>query len=131
MLFLRRSMVGLSLLLAACDSPVGLSGVWSGALQSGTSFYLTLTETPQGVVSGGGRVNNTLVVFPTTVTGAHAHPAVTLAISPQGVQAMNFSGVLDATLSQMNGVVYGSGFTGDSLHLLRTTPAVANQLTAP
>src|SRR6267143_2431853 len=113
----RRSLVVLCLLLGACDSPVGLSGVWSGQLPGGTSFYFTLTETPQGVISGGGRINNTLVVFPTTVTGAHAHPAVTLAISPQGVQAMNFSGVLDPTLSQMNGVVFGSGFTGDSLRL--------------
>ncbi len=129
---LARSFVaGLALLAMACDSKAGLSGVWTGTSASSVSFYLTITETPQGAVSGGGRVNNTLVTVPATVTGAHAHPAVSLAISASGFQAMNFSGSLDASLSRLNGVLYGSGFTGDSLKLARVTPAVASQLTGP
>ena len=127
----RRLLVGLSLLFPACDSTVGLPGVWTGAVQTGTSFNLTLTETEPGVVSGGGRINNTLTVFPVTVTGAHSHPAVSLAITATGVQPMNFSGTMDPALSRIDGVLFGSGFTGDSLHLIRNTPALTGRLTAP
>lgn len=127
----RRLLVCGAVFLGACESSQGLPGVWTGTVTNGTSFNLTITETLQGVVSGAGRINNTLTVFPVTVTGAHAHPAVTLAITAQGLAPTNFSGTLDATLSRMDGVLYGSGFVGDSLHLVRITPAITAQLTAP
>lgn len=137
--FDRRLLVGLSVVILACDAPRGLPGVWTGTVQTAatsTFFTLTLTETEQGVVSGGGRITSTLpgissVNFAATVTGAHAHPAVTLAIVPVGATSMNFSGGLDATLSTLNGVLFGSGFGGDSLRLTRNTPAVSGRLTAP
>ena len=129
--FTRRLLVSLSVLLVGCESTAGLPGVWTGAVQTGTSFNLTLTETEQGAVTGAGRVNNTLTVFPVTVTGAHTHPAVALAITAQGIQPMNFSGSFDATLTRLNGVLFGSGFTGDSLRLVRNTPAIAGRITAP
>jgi len=97
---------------------------------------MTITETEQGAVTGGGRLVNTFpgvstFIFPLTVTGAHAHPAISLAIAPVGAQSMNFSGTIDPTLARMDGVLFGSGFTGDSLHLLRTTPSSVAQITAP
>lgn len=137
--FGRRLFGGLSVVLFACDAPRGLPGVWTGTVQTPattTFFTLTLTETEQGVVSGGGRISSTLpgistVNFAATVTGAHVHPAVSLAIAPVGAQSMNFSGGLDATLATLTGVLFGSGFGGDSLRLTRSTPAVSGRLTAP
>jgi hypothetical protein len=59
------------------------------------------------------------------------HPAVSLAISASGATPTNFSGRFDATLSRLDGVLFGSGFFGDSLHLVRTTPGVTARLVEP
>ena len=129
------------LVLGGCESTEGLAGVWSGTarvstgISTSTFFSLTLTETPQGVVSGAGRITTTTPTgqtnFPATVAGAHAHPAVSLAITASGATPANFSGAFDATLSRIHGVLYGSGFFGDSLHLVRNTPGVTARLVEP
>ncbi|MSR06305.1 MAG: hypothetical protein EXR93_04435 [Gemmatimonadetes bacterium] len=148
MFLFRRLFPVVALLLVGCEDARGIPGLWTGVLRTTAtllapsrafSFTLTLAETKEGVLSGGGRLANSAPdslanpsqTFSLTVTGAHAHPAVSLAIVPVGVQAMNFSGSIDATLSRIDSVVYGSGFTGDSLHLFRDTPAVGAQVTAP
>ena len=121
----------------ACSSSEGLSGVWTGSTVSNISFTITLTETDAGQVTGAGRLNipagqfGNASVFPLTTTGAHAHPALSLHIQPTGLQSMNFTGVLQAGLGRIEGVLNGSGFFGDSLKLNRVTPGGAGQITAP
>ena len=146
---LRRWLPLAALFLTACEEARGIPGVWTGSFRTIAnlvqpsrmySFTLTLTETDVGVISGGGRLLNsppdTLIAqsttyFAVTVTGAHAHPSITLAIAPGGAQAMNFTGTVDGTLTRMDGVVIGSGFIGDSLHFVRNTPQSSARITAP
>lgn len=138
---LHRTLPGLLLLLGlgvtvSCSSSEGLSGVWAGTTVSSIVFTITLTETEAGQVTGAGRVNipsglGGTSVFPLTMTGAHAHPALSLHIQPTGLQSMNFSGLLQTGLGRIDGVLNGSGFFGDSLRLSRVPLGTAGQLTAP
>ena len=135
----RLLLIGFCLVLAGCDPPVGLSGVWTGSTSAqvgGFSFNLTLTESEQGVVAGAGRfINPNSLTSPfsaVNVTGAHAHPAVNLHILFSGnTVPTSFSGTLDRTLTVMRGALFGSGFTGDSIRLVRNTPAISGRITAP
>jgi hypothetical protein len=118
--------------LAACDSPErGVAGLWTGDARGNVIFTLTLTETEFGVVSGAGRLNSGTLVFPATVSGAHAHPTVALHIQAQGVQSMNFQGIMDHGLANIRGVLNGSGFSQDSLRLTRVAQSPSPALTAP
>ena len=127
----------LVVLATACGEDVGLSGVWTGVTAGGTGFTFTLVETPQGVVSGSGRVLNGLSPLPVNVTGAHAHPSLSLTIDfPRlNFSPISFQGTFNGSISAVKGALYGSGFgtgsTPDSLVLTRTTPSAVAQLTAP
>ena len=136
MVYGRSLLVSVAVLLAACDSTVGLAGVWTGPVPGGYSMTLTLTETGVGVVSGSGRFHNpanlTTPFSAVNVTGAHSHPAVSLHIAfPGNIQPLNITGALNSTLSKIDAVVFGSGFLGDSVHLTRNTPAISGRITAP
>ena len=127
----------LILLTTACGDDAGISGVWTGVSGGGVGFTFTLVETPQGVVSGSGRVVSGLSPLPVNVTGAHAHPSLSLTIDfPRiNLSPISFQGTFNTSMSAVKGALYGSGFgtgsTPDSLVLARSTPSAVARLTAP
>ena len=131
------SLAILVLLATACSDEVGVSGVWTGISGGGVGFTFTLVETPQGVVSGSGRVLNGLSPLPVNVTGAHAHPSLSLTIDfPRlNFSPISFQGTFNTSMSAVKGALYGSGFgtgsTPDSLVLARSTRSAVARLTAP
>ncbi|MBI4419369.1 MAG: hypothetical protein HY560_00960 [Gemmatimonadetes bacterium] len=120
------------LIASACEGSVGISGVWTG-VTGNTGFNLTLVETDRGAVTGAGRVVTAVQSIPANVAGAHAHPALTITITMPGTpfSPINYQGVLSGAGDAMRGVLYGSGFSGDSLRLVRNTPAVTEMIVAP
>ena len=124
----------LALLLAACDSDAGLSGLWTGSTTDGVGFSLTLVETPQGAVSGAGRVTNGITApLPVNATGAHAHPSLSLTFDfPRtGLSPISFQGTFEGSMNAIRGALSGSGFDGDSLRLNRNTPPPSARITGP
>jgi len=127
----------LVLFATACGDDVGVSGVWTGATAGGVGFTFTMVETPQGVVSGSGRVLNGLSPLPINVTGAHAHPTLSLTIDfPRvNLSPISYQGTFNASMSAVKGALYGSGFgtssSPDSLVLTRTTVSPLARLTGP
>ena len=127
----------LVVLATACGEDVGLSGVWTGVTAGGTGFTFTLVETPQGVVSGSGRVLNGLSPLPVNVTGAHAHPSLSLTIDfPRlNFSPISFQGTFNTTMTAVKGALYGSGFgsgsSPDSLVLTRAAVSPVTRLTGP
>jgi hypothetical protein len=133
---LRQSLLILILpFAAACGEDAGIAGVWSGATASSIAFQFTLVETPQGAVSGVGVIANGIATTPANVTGAHAHPALSLTITfPQTqIAPISYQGTFSPDLMSIRGILNGSGFgTGlvrDSLILNRTTPSA--RITGP
>ena len=108
------------LALAACKDSTAptpnITGTWTGSASNfGFTFILieqnqTLSGT--GFLSSGG---NSLDV---TVAGSHRYPAVAFSIIAPGFESAGFSGKV-VSASRMEGILAGSGFTGDSLILLR------------
>jgi hypothetical protein len=108
------------LTLAACKDSTAptpdLTGTWAGS-SSGMGFTFILIEEGQqlrgnGFLSIGG---NSLNV---TVAGSHRHPTVAFSIVAQGFESAGYSGKV-VSASRMEGLLAGSGFTGDSLVLFR------------
>ncbi len=129
---MRRLMAGLSLMvlalvlmLAACGGDATgpktptVTGAWSGTI-GGTgnmgSLSLTLTET-NGAVVGSGVISGSESVA-VHVTGTHAHPSVSLAMTSSGYEDCNFSGTMTAT-NTIAGTLNGSGFYNRPVTLTR------------
>ena len=120
-------------LVTACGEDADLSGVWTGVSTGGIGVNLTLVETPQGIVSGAGKVISGLSALPVNATGAHAHPSLSLTIDFPRINfsPISFQGVLNASMTAVRGVLNGSGLSSDSLVLNRSTPAASARMTGP
>jgi hypothetical protein len=127
------SLTILVFLATACGEDAGLSGVWTGISTGGIGVSLTLVETPQGVVSGAGKVISGLNTLPVNATGAHAHPSLSLTLDFPRINfsPISYQGVLNTSMTAVRGALNGSGLSGDSLVLNRSTPAASARITGP
>ena len=116
----------------ACGDSAGLGSLWTGSSSSGISFNITMSETPQGAVTGAGVVATGVSTLPVNIAGAHAHPSLSLTFTFPGSNfaPVSFQGVFNSTFSTVTGLLNGSGFVRDTLRLNRNLPAVTS-LTAP
>ncbi|MBI4501901.1 MAG: hypothetical protein HY700_12175 [Gemmatimonadetes bacterium] len=131
---MRLALAALALVISACGDDASISGVWSGRTADGVNFNLTLVETPQGAVSGAGRLTNGITApLPVNATGAHAHPSISLTLDfPRtNYSPINFQGIFNGSMNVIRGALNGSGFDGDSLNLSRNTPPPSARITAP
>jgi hypothetical protein len=81
------------------------------------SVDVTLTET-DGTLTGSGNLSGPDWSIAITATGTHAHPNVSMTISAQGYQDMNYTGTM-AGDAAITGRLNGSGFNNTGLTLNR------------
>lgn len=96
--------------------PDGITGTWVGSIDvDGTAVPLTLwlTDT-DGSVTGTGL----LTYYQLNITGSRTGNDVTLTITPTDVAPTVFTGTWDGA-DALDGVVNGSGFTGELVNLTR------------
>jgi hypothetical protein len=99
---------------------VSVSGRWLGTITSGTataSFNLTLAQTGTSV-TGNGTIITSLESVALSTTGTFVAPNLSLTISAQGYQEMNYSGRL-VTDIQIDGTLNGSGFNNRVVNIVR------------
>jgi len=112
----------LALLLAACGgggdstgpSRPNLDGAWSGS-NAGITLSVTLNEN-RGDVFGDGNLTSINASIALTVSGTYSSPSVSLTMSAQGYQDLNFTGSM-ASPTSMTGTLNGSGFNGFAITL--------------
>jgi len=117
------AVLALILALAACGGDAtgpktpSVSGGWTGTVMEAGSLNLTLVET-SGTLTGSGSLSAGTFAAALTVTGAHAHPNVSLTMKSAGYEDMNFAGTMtdDRTIA---GTLNGSGFSGQAVTLRR------------
>ena len=99
--------------------PPTVDGAWAGASGNFT-FNLTLAQSGS-TVTGSGQVGGPDESLALTVSsGTFVAPNVSMVLSAQGFQPMNYSGALATNNSnQIIGRVNGSGFQNDVLVLTR------------
>lgn len=94
-----------------------VSGQWSGTL-SGVSMSMSLNENADGNIAGNGNFSGSSDSFAFDVSGSHVDENVNLTISATGFEDFNYSATLEDE-DQMEGELNGSGFTGETLTLVR------------
>lgn len=100
----------------APDSDPMVSGVWSGS-SMGITLDLTLAEGDGGAIAGSGHIGGGgLNVALDVSQGTHVDPNVSLLLSAQGYEDMNFSGRMVSD-NEISGTLNGSGFSDFNLNL--------------
>jgi hypothetical protein len=116
---MRRAVVTAALLLAfaACSDSTGpgisIAGSWVGT-GGGGSWTVGFVDSA-GVVAGGGKINGSINV---DFTGTHSGNHLNLTILALGYSNASYTAtVTDAT--HIHGTLSGSGFSGNSLSLIK------------
>ena len=108
------SIVGL-VALASCSESTApepqITGSWSGVLGGGT-VTLTIQQAATGLVGSGAWASDAVVL-----TGTYTKPTVSLNITSDGFEPLNYTGTLNQ--DRIVGTVNGSGYTNQSLTLER------------
>lgn len=94
-----------------------IDGRWSGS-SAGTNYSMTVTERDK-TVTGSATISAPSGSIALTVTGSHAHPAVSLTLSATGYESFNFTGNFE-TEDLITGRLNGSGFVNEQISLLRS-----------
>jgi len=115
-----------ALTLAACgDSPSepapppkpNVSGVWQGTLGTGTMRLTLNHDTLSNNLSGSGNITGQGVAIALSANGNFADNTVSLTLSSQGYEPMNFTGKhASATIT---GTVNGSGFDDAAVTMVK------------
>lgn len=110
------------LAIAACSDSTGpeapsLTGQWSGTSQ-GITLTVTLSEDASGALSGSGTFSVTGGAIAVTITGSHAHPAVSFTLTANGIEDSNYSGTVTSP-DRIDGSLSGSGFNAFQIPLVR------------
>lgn len=92
---------------ASAPPRISPAGAWT-SVNGTSSLTMTLTENT-GVVTGAGQFTQAGSSVALTISGTYAAPSISLVMTAQGFQPMNFSGSVSA--SQMTGSLNGSGFS--------------------
>jgi hypothetical protein len=119
-----RLLLALTFVGSACGdstSPeVSVSGRWLGTITSGgatATFNLTLAQTGTSV-TGNGTIVTSLESVALSASGTFVTPNLSLTISAQGYEQMNYSGRL-VTDIQIDGTLNGSGFNNHVVNIVR------------
>ncbi len=103
-----------------------MSGSWSGSISGGTgTLSMTVIESASGSVTGTGSFIVGGVGIPLNVTGTHSHPSVNLTLASPDFEPARLSGQFTGD-NVIAGQLFDSGFTGESVTLLRQSSASAN-----
>lgn len=121
----RYATIALSVAFLACgdsstEPEATVTGRWLGTLSSGTStatVNLILAQSGTSV-TGNGTLVTSLESIALTATGTFVDPDLSLTISAQGFEQMNYTGRL-VTDIQIDGTLNGSGFNNRVLNIVR------------
>lgn len=108
---------------AAVPDPIA-SGSWAGSFQTtqGTDVdaTMTITEDAAGGLTGSGNFSvGTAGAIAFTVSGAHAHPSISMTLSSAGNADTNLSGQMFPSGDSITGRLNGSGFIDTQISLGR------------
>lgn len=125
--FRRIPIAALTILVASCggDSPSepipdpkpNVTGTWQGAV-SGATMRLTMNhDTLSNAVTGSGNITGGDTGIAISASGNYAGSTLSLTLSSQGFEPMNFTGTHSSTA--ITGTLNGSGFSNDAVTLTK------------
>jgi hypothetical protein len=97
----------------AAPEPINVSGQWSGPMGGGVTLLLTLSQAGSSV-SGSGNMSGPGGAIAMSASGTYVEPNLSLTLSAQGYEDMNFTGKT-VTRTSISGTLNGSGFVNQPI----------------